>query len=150
MIFLDSAQPSRVPTGSNAAVYVNGYKWSAADVHRMARVFRVSVDREASWARLARCIDIEAGAAHPEDAVPFVLERRRLGFDDATCYVNRSNWPTVRAAFHAAQVPEPLWWVATLDGTWQIPGAWAVQGGQGGGGAWDVSILHGVDNLHTP
>jgi hypothetical protein len=135
----------------HAAVAINGgYAWSRAQQDRMAKVFRYSVMREPSWAQWARGLDIENGAALVDDALPFVKERRHLGFDDATCYVNRSNWQQVRDTFTAAREPEPLWWVATLDGTQDVEGAWAVQYQGGMTSAYDLSVIHGVNNLHRP
>lgn len=147
--FYDSANPAAIPSGVYAAVYINGFEWPAAQIARMGRIFSVSVRPETSYANVARCIDIETGAAAPSDAVTFVQERRKR-FNDATCYVNRSNWQLVRQLFTDAREPEPLWWVATLDGTQNIPGAWAVQYYGGMHTAYDLSILHGVDNFHTP
>lgn len=147
--FYDSANPAAIPSGVYAGVYVNGFAWPAAQVHRMHKVFRISVHSDPGWAAHARCIDIETGAAAPADAVPFVRERRRLGFDDATVYVNRSNMTEVRRLLEAAHLPA-LFWVATLDGTQDVPGAWAVQYQGGLHSAFDLSVLHGVDNFHRP
>lgn len=140
-----------------AAYYVNGFTWSQSEINRMSRVFGVSVMREAYWARNARCIDIEQGAGEPVDVVPFIEERRRYlherygqPYDDATVYVNRGNWEIVRSHVHAAGVTQPRYWVATLDGTQDVPEAWAVQYYGGPHSAYDLSVLLGKDDLHTP
>ena len=152
--FYDAATPENVPSGVYAAVYVNGFVWPQAQVRRMAKVIRISIRREAFWAEHARCLDIELGAAEPGDAVPFVRRRRAflkahgLHGDDATCYVNRSNIVEVRQLFEEAHEPPPLVWVATLDGTTEVEGAWAVQ--YETTGRFDLSILHGVDNFRRP
>lgn len=156
--FWDAANPANVPSGVHAAVYVNGFAWPQSQIDRMAAVFRVSVRRESFWAKFARCLDCEPGAADPAvDLVPFINERRAHGFNDATGYVNRSNWLTAIEACHRANKMEPLWWVATLDGTMQVerpaaagpgPGAWAVQYQGGMNSPVDVSILHGINNFH--
>lgn len=148
--FYDSASPENVPSGVYAAVYVNGFAWPRAQVNRMARVIRVSTSAEADWARDARCIDVETGAATPADAVAFVRERRRLGFDDATVYVNRSNHDEVAKLIAEVKLAPPFWWVATLDGTQDVPGAWAVQYQGGMHAAFDLSVLHGVNNFRAP
>ena len=148
--FYDSASPENVPSGVYAAVYVNGFTWSRQQVDRMAKVFRVSVRGEADWAHSARCIDVENGAATPADAVEFVKERRRLGYDDATVYVNRSNHQATADLIEKAGLEPPFWWVATLDGTQDVAGAWAVQYQGGTHAAYDLSILHGVNNFHAP
>lgn len=158
--FYDAANPENVPSGVYAAVYVNGFAWSQAQQDRMARIFRVSVVPGASWASHARCLDIESGAASPSDLPAFVIERRRLGFDDATGYVNRSNWLAAYNACKAAKIAQPLWWVSTLDGTQnvelrdgsgrQIAVAWAVQYQGGMHSGYDLSVLHGVNNFVLP
>jgi hypothetical protein len=149
--FYDSANSVDVPTGAYAAVYINGYyAWAEVEVARMAKVFRVSVRADPTWAASARCIDVEQGAASPNQAVAFVEERRRLGFDDATVYCDRSTWTTLITQFARAKVEAPLWWIATLDGTGYLPGAWAVQYQGGPHAPYDLSVLHGVDNFHRP
>lgn len=146
--FYDSASPQNIPSGVYAAAYVNGYVWPEREVMRMAKVIRVSVLADPHWARQARCIDVERGAASPEQAVAFVKLRRAYGFNDATVYVNRGNWEAVRNAHQQANEPHPFYWVATLDGTMDVPGAWAVQ--YADRGRYDLSVLHGIDNFHTP
>lgn len=149
--FYDAATPENVPSGVHAAVYVNGYAWPEVEVKRMSGVFRVSVHREAYWARFARCIDVESGAATPQDALTFLEHRRALGFNDGTVYCNRSNWEEIRQLILGAHgFPEPLWWVATLDGTTEVPGAWAVQYYGGLHTPYDLSVLHGINNFHKP
>lgn len=148
--FYDAATPENVPTGVYAAVYVNGFAWPEREVKRMARVIRISVLREASWARFARVIDVESGAARPEDVPAFIHHRRQLGFPDATAYVNRSNWDAVKRAVDDAKLPHPFYWVSTLDGTQNVPGAWAVQYQGGGNAPFDLSVLHGINNFVRP
>jgi hypothetical protein len=150
--FYDSAGPENIASGVYAAVYVNGFPWPEDDVRRMKRVFRVSVEREAVWAKAARTIDVENGAALPEDVVPFIKERRSLGFNDATSYVNRSNWDDVVERVEFAKIHQPFYWVATLDGTQEVSGlrgtpAWAVQYQGGPTSPFDVSVLHGKNNF---
>lgn len=147
--FYDAAGSEHVPSDQYAAVYVNGFAWPASEVTRMKKVIRISVEREATWARHARVLDIENGAALPTDAVPFLQERKSLGFHDGTLYVNRSNWGDVKERCTAAGFT-PFWWVATLDGTQDIPGAWAVQFSGGPTASVDISVLHGVDNFRKP
>lgn len=154
--FYDAAAPENVPSGVHAGVYINGFAWPQSQVDRMAKVFRISVHHEAYYARIARCIDVENGAAMPTDVVPFIKYRRahlkaqgHRG-DDATAYVNRSNWSTVVDLVHQAGIEQPLYWVATLDGTQELEGnPWAVQYATIHG-AYDLSVLHGVDNFRKP
>lgn len=152
--FYDAATPENVPSGVYAAVYVNGFAWPESQVRRMAKVIRISVHREARWARFARVIDVERGAALPQDVVPFIHERRaHIGvhggepWDDATAYVNRSNHQQIIDLVDAAGIPQPRYWVATLDGT-DLAGVWAVQ--RFGHPGFDLSVLHGRDDFHRP
>lgn len=150
LLFYDAANPRNIPSGVHAAVYINGeFKWPQSEIDRMAGVFSVSVEREAYWAQQARCIDVEKGAALPEDVVSFIKERRKH-YDDATAYVNRSNWDAVRNLVAEAHIPQPFYWVSTLDGTTDVPGAWAVQDHGGMTSPYDTSILFGVNNFHKP
>lgn len=147
--FYDAATPENVPSGVYAAYYVNGFVWPQSQIRRMARVFGISVRPDAFWARFARCLDIERGAANPSDLVPFMHERAAHvgGFHDVVAYVNRSNWSDAQRRVQDAGLPAPLWWVATLDGT-DIQDCWACQ--QFGHPGFDLSVLHGVDNFRKP
>jgi hypothetical protein len=156
--FYDAASPQNVPSGVHAAVYVNGYAWPQSEIDRMSRVFRISVLREASWGRVARCLDIENGAALPQDMPAFIAYRKHR-WPNTTAYVNRSNWQTVWELVRQSGEPEPRWWVATLDGTQDVEltingkvvaRPWAVQYGQGPGGGYDLSVLHGIDDFVKP
>jgi hypothetical protein len=155
--FYDSANANNVPTGVHAAAYVNGFKWAQAEIDRMKAIFRVSVKPESVWAEFARAIDVETDAANPDDVVPFVV-RRRERHNDATVYVNRSNWPIVVEKVHEAGIAQPFYWVATLDGTKIIPESerprglvpWAVQYFGGADTAFDLSVLFGVNNFVRP
>jgi hypothetical protein len=153
--FYDSASPENVPSGVYAACYVNGYAWDAENVDRMARILRISVERESKWAREARILDIETGAATPADAPGFIMTRHQLYGESVILYVNRSNEPDVREQVANFQklhpgYPEPLYWVATLDGTMTVEGAWAVQYETSPGDRFDLSILHGANVFHAP
>lgn len=160
--FFDAANSHNVASGVYAAYYVNGFTWPEAERRRMKKVFGISVEREAFWAEHARCLDIENGAALPEDAVPFVQHRQHFllahgrHVNDATIYVNRSNRGDVEerlkhAGFvivkNSTNTNTIRTWEATLDGT-DIPDVWAVQIHTNG--LVDTSILHGVDDFHRP
>jgi hypothetical protein len=147
--FYDSANPENVPSGVYAAVNIDGdFAWDQEDIDRMGRVFRYVVHPTTAKAHLARGVDIENGDATPEEAMPFLIERHRL-YGDATAYCNRSTLPTVRSLVREAGIVV-FEWVATLDGTMVVPGAWAVQYQGGEHAPFDVSILHGVNNFHRP
>lgn len=149
--FYDSAEPRNVPSGVHAAVYVNGrFAWPESEVRRMAKVIRVTVLPGAFWAHLARCIDIENGDATPQSAMPFLIERDKH-YGDATAYCDRSTRPEVESLCrHAGILEHVRFWVATLDGTQGVPGAWAVQYQGGLRSAFDLSVLHGVDDFRVP
>jgi hypothetical protein len=147
--FYDAATPQNVPSGVHAAVYVNGFAWPQSQIDRMAAVRRITVEGGAEWADRASIIDVETGAATPQDVVPFLRRRMSHGWNDGTAYVNRSNWQAVKDLVNAAGLP-CLYWVATLDGTQDIPGAWAVQYQGGVSAAFDLSVLHGVNHFHRP
>lgn len=152
--FYDASRPENVPSGVYAGVYVNSFPWPQDQIDRMHRIFRISERREAFWAHKARCIAVEPGAAEPEDVVPFMAVRLSLGYHDGVAYVNRSNWDAVKMEIkdHESELRGfvPHYWVATLDGTQDVPGAWAVQYEGGGNAPFDRSILHGVDNFVRP
>ena len=148
--FYDSASPGNIPSGVNAAVCINGrFAWSEHDVRRMGSVFRyIAVGGEPQWAAHARGVDIEPECVWPpEQAIPFLVARH-LHFGDATAYCDRSTLPQLRELVDRAGI-RVLYWVATLDDTRQVEGAWAVQYADVRN-LYDVSILHGVNNLHRP
>jgi len=89
-------------------------------------------------------LDVENGAARPEQAPGWVQRRRTVGVDP-TVYCNLSIWPTVRAAFTASGVPEPYWWVAAYPGNGEelYPGTVAHQFADppASGGHFDLSVV---------
>jgi hypothetical protein len=149
--FYDSASPHNIPSGVHAAVCINGkYTWRESDIQRMAQVFRYIAVEDGrpieEWAQHARGVDIEPGCVWPpERAVPFLVARHQH-FGDATAYCDRSTLPRVRQLMSGIPV---FYWVATLDGTQDVPGAWAVQYADVHN-LYDVSVLHGINNLHKP
>ena len=152
--FYDAANPRNVPSGVYAAVPIDGmfaHDWGL-HIHRMEKVFRYTVLGGVAVAHQARGIDIERGdrANSPNFYIPF-LEERTKHYGDATAYCNRDTRPSVMAACERAGILDRvLFWVATLDGTSEVPGAWAVQYKGGPTSPFDLSVLHGVDNFHRP
>lgn len=102
-------------------------------------------------------LDVEAGDATPEQAPGWVTMRRAAGAHP-TVYCSESAWPDVRAAFAAAIVAEPEWWIAGYPGSvgagQLYPGSVAHQYGGSAAGTWDVSAVAdhwpGVDPDPTP
>ncbi|WP_309115954.1 hypothetical protein [Saccharothrix sp.] len=66
-------------------------------------------------------LDVEPGCTWPPELAPgWVRMRRRAGVDP-TVYCNLSHLGALRAAFDAAGVPQPHYWVARYDGRPEIP-----------------------------
>lgn len=149
--FYDSANPRNIPSGVHAAYYVNGFAWPESEIKRMGAVFGISVLSESHWAEVARCIDVETGAATPGDVPGFVHHRRALGHNDPVAYVNQSNWQAVKDALHSAGVAEPHYWVATLNGhpILSHTECWAEQYADMNN-AFDLSVLYGINNFRRP
>jgi len=67
------------------------------------------------------CGDCEPGCLTVTEAVEWV-KLRRLANADPSIYVNETyGWAPAKAAFKAAGVAEPHWWVADYDGVAVIP-----------------------------
>lgn len=128
--FYDSAS-HKAPTGELLAAYLNGkYAYSANDLSKYKAHFMISVTRDVTVAKDARCLDIETFDARPEDAPRFVFERLHHGHTDALLYVNRSNRGAVilRCASAGLVLGHHYWlWVATLDGTTRLHDMTGVQ-----------------------
>lgn len=62
------------------------------------------------------CLDVESRDATPGQAPAWVAQRRQDGHKGPLVYCSESIWGDVRAAFQAAQVPEPGYWVAGYPG----------------------------------
>lgn len=80
----------------------------------------------------AQCLDYEGGTtgtgpAEAQQAVAWTVRMRANGLVPWN-YCNQSTWPSLRAAYSAAGVAEPIWWIAnTNTGPVMIPGAAAHQ-----------------------
>lgn len=59
--------------------------------------------------------DCENGDMTPQTAVSWVVMRRNAGVDP-TIYCSLSAWPSVQAAFTAANVAQPHYWIAAYPG----------------------------------
>jgi hypothetical protein len=60
--------------------------------------------------------DCETGDMTPQTAVTWVKTRRSAGVNP-TIYCSESIWAAVKAAFAAAKVTEPQWWIAGYPGS---------------------------------
>lgn len=149
----DSITARNIPASAQmVAGYVDGaYVWSAADWGRFPNATKVRIAVFAST-NDGHVLDVERGNATPEEAPGWVLRRRAAGVDPSV-YCSESAWPIVRAAFAAAHVPEPHWWIAAYPGIGATvyPGAVAHQ--YADLGPYDLSVVAdcwpGVDAATT-
>ena len=117
----DGIVTGNLPAG--AALYA-GYEdgaWpdAAALAQRFPSAIIVRVTVSASDNE-GQVLDVENGDATPAQAVGWIQRRRSAGIDPSV-YCNSSTWPAVRAAFAAAGVAEPHYWIAQYDGDPTIP-----------------------------
>lgn len=94
--------------------------WTRQDFARFKAGHMVtSVRREATWAHVAREIDVERGAAQPEDIPDFVLLRHHLGHDDAGAYFSLDTWPLVKAQLLTRRIRPDMIRLRVAD--WSVP-----------------------------
>ena len=112
----DAITPANIPTTAQmVAGYVDGrYAWHAADWARFPGAVKVRIAVFSST-NDGHVLDVEPGCSTPASAPGWVLRRRAAGVDP-TVYCSLAAWPTVRAAFAAAHVPEPHYWIAAYPG----------------------------------
>lgn len=119
----DAVTAANIPADARmVAGYIDRIKlapWSAADWARFPSAVKVEIVKKASTDD-GHVLDVEPGDATPAEAPGWVLLRRAAGADP-TVYCNASTWPAVRAAFAAARVAEPHYWIAKYDGDPTIP-----------------------------
>jgi hypothetical protein len=136
----DSITPSSIPAGATmVAGYVDGwYANMPAMASRFPSAVRVPI---AVFAHTddGIVLDVETGDATPAQATGWVQMRRSHGVDP-TVYCDSSTWPAVRAAFQAAGVPEPHYWIAEYDGVPTIP-AGAIAKQYKSTDPWDISAV---------
>jgi hypothetical protein len=149
----DAITPANIPTDAQmVAGYVDGrYAWHAADwdLFPFAVKVRIAVFSSTNDGHV---LDVEPGCSTPGSAPGWVQRRRAAGVDP-TVYCNTATWPTVRAAFAAAGVREPHWWIAAYPGNGPnlYPGSVAHQ--YADPGPVDISVVAdywpGVDDTST-
>jgi len=117
----DAVVPSHIPVNAQmVAGYVDGdYRWTAADWARFPTAVRCAIATVATT-DAGQVLDVERFDARPDQAPGWVLTRRRHGVDPSV-YCDQSSWPAVRAAFTAARVAEPHYWIAARPGAPGIP-----------------------------
>jgi hypothetical protein len=136
LVMRDSVNASLIPTDTPVvAGYGDGlYMWSSSDWARFPNSITLSIVVDP--AHQGDVLDVETGDAAPSDVPGWCDRFNRPQRRCPTVYVNRSNWAACRAAVGNRRVD---WWVSTLDGTQQVPGAVAVQ--YTDTGAYDESVI---------
>lgn len=134
----DSVDATAMPVGAPLyAGYVDGRYANLPQVRGLfpsARIVSIAVSADTN----AQVLDVENGNATPDQAPGWAVRQRARGVEP-TVYMNADTWPAVRAAFDAAGVAEPNWFVADYDGVATIPaGAVAKQYLNTSG--WDRSV----------
>ena len=115
-IMFDSINADAVPADARIVAGYVGGRWpdAAALAARFPNALVVTIAVSAS--ERARCLDVENGDATPQQAPGWAQEQRAAGEPWPWVYMNEATWPAVRAAFAAAGVADPLWFVAQYDG----------------------------------
>jgi hypothetical protein len=115
---------ARFGQGTPVAGYVTGgwpVEWSEPQFAEFTRKIRIaqSFDLGTDDATTARTLDVETGAATPEDWPAFY--ESRASKERATCYCDLSNVQSVLDACFEAEIPDPpRFW---LPWYWGRPGA---------------------------
>lgn len=142
----DSVTASDIPLSADmVGGYVDGdYAWSQAAWDRFPNAVKVRIATRAST-NDGHVLDCETGDAVPGQTGPWAKMRIGSGLSRPTIYCNRSARPAVEQS--CAGLPVTLW-IATLDGTKQVPAGplpvVAVQyiGEPGSGGHYDLSEVY--------
>jgi hypothetical protein len=102
-LFYDSAEPQLIPddlakSAYGCAAYRTGYPWPPSQVARFRRHFYIvqTPVSPSSYAKLARCIDVETYAVDPGEVHKFVKTRQANGFSDATVYCGEEEYLAIR------------------------------------------------------
>lgn len=141
----DAVTPSAIPTDATlVAGYVDGaYAWSNADWARFPQSVKVRI-AVFPHTNDGHVLDVEQGDATPAQAPGWVAMRRAAGVDP-TIYCSESAWSSVIAAFDAAGIAHPHWWVAAYPGGGAVIPAGAVAhqyaDPPGSGGNFDISVV---------
>lgn len=154
----DSVTAKDIPaSAAMVAGYVSGpFRWSDADWARFPNATKVRIATRAN-VNDGHVLDVEPGAATPAQAPGWVQMRRAAGVDP-TVYCSLGAWPAVRAAFAAADVAEPHYWIAHYDYSPALPGGAVAKQyadpAHNSGGHYDKSSVAdywpGIDPIPTP
>jgi len=143
----DSVNPEAIPVDAPAiALYLDGpYAWPGDQMRRFPTPYTLTITTRMNV--LADVIDVERGDASDAESVMWARRRLAMGITPIV-YKDESGLDANRAAFTAAGVPLPLYWVAHWTGaapTVLPAGVFAVQYANSAqaGGDYDLSIMDG-------
>jgi hypothetical protein len=148
--FYDAINPANIPANAQGVCgYIDGlYAWSAADWARFPLAVKVRIAVFAST-NDGHVLDCETGDATPAQCPGWVVKRRAAG-QDPTVYCSFSAWPVVKAAFTAAKVTEPHYWIAAYPGNGPNLYSGSIAHQYANPGPVDISVVAdywpGVDN----
>ena len=152
-IMRDSTSPGDIPTDGTQLVagYVNGlYAWDQAGWDRFAGIPCVRIDVNGTDPS-ADVLDVELGDATVSDAVAWARQKLRVASEYLpVIYCSRSVVPSLESRMSESGLyagHHYKLWVATLDGTRELPdmtGVTAVQyaGSLQTGGHYDESVIY--------
>lgn len=133
-VMYDAVTAGNMPgNGQMYAFYVDGLyaNGTAVKAHAPGK-FYVPITIGNTAAQAGYVLDVETGDATAADAVAWCTAYPGNN-TDLVVYCNTSTWPSVRAAFQAAKITEPNYWVAEYDNDPTVPaGAAAKQYATGG------------------
>lgn len=165
-LIYDSTEALNVPPDVLCIAYFGGrFAWSESDVRRAHAVYRLTeMPGHPEWAPLCRGIAVELDAGTVADAVAHCHGRARAGHDDFTVYTSlkpggdHDHQPGMAGIIQALRsqahgLPFRVHvadWDGRPDNRPVVEGvaAWAKQHlGNVHGGAYDLSVLYGTDDL---
>ncbi|OIJ63882.1 hypothetical protein WN71_031220 [Streptomyces mangrovisoli] len=148
----DAVTPSNIPaTATMVAGYADGKYANIPQLKaRFPHATVVSIAVHHTTA--AQVLDVEPGCSSAREAVLWCTQTMaHTSNKELTVYCNTSTWPTVRAAFRAARVTEPNYWVAQYDNKPHIPDS-AVAKQYASNKKFDTSVVSGhwpgIDAAH--
>lgn len=117
----DSVDPDAIPPGAAmvAGYWTGTYKWPAEAWDKFPGAALVKINTTGDPAEGGDCVDVETGAATPQDAINCM---RAWESNPYRCvYASRSNMPIIDELAAAAKITYFRWY-ATLDGSLRIGG----------------------------
>ncbi len=124
LILRDAVTATNIPRDTPAvAGYIDGiYVWSLADWALFPSAAKITIAVHPEHA--ADALDVESGDAVPGDIPGWIARFNQPARRAPTIYCSRSAWPACKAVVGEVRVD---WWISTLDGTTDVPGAAVVQ-----------------------